>query len=189
MQGAGDNGFEQVALPHLPVVYRVALRLARDPHLAEDLVQETYLRAHKGFASFRMREFGIRPWLLRILQNVYLNVRTRERRAPKVADRSDLDLLQVRAGNDENFHGALKIDFEQVDDRVKAAVESLRPEYRDVLLLWATMELSYQEIADTLEIPIGTVMSRLYRARQHTVNSLRDYAAQQRVAPVPEAQA
>jgi RNA polymerase sigma-70 factor (ECF subfamily) len=182
MQGVGDKSFEDVALPHLPMVYRVAERLTRNPHAAEDLVQETYLRAYKAFAEFELREFGIIPWLLRILHNTHLNMQARERRIPRARDGQSLDPGQEPEAGNQAVVGTLEIDFEQVDDEVKAAIDALRPEYRAVVLLWATMELSYQEIAEILEVPIGTVMSRLHRARAQLMGALREYAGRQRIA-------
>ncbi len=179
MLDGGASDFEAVALPHLTVVYRVALRLARDPHLAEDLVQETYLRAHKAFSTFRMREFGIRPWLLRILHNAFLNQRERQQRGPRSTDHQSMELVDTRP-NRTASGGDGVIDFEQVDEEIKVAIDALRPEYRSVVLLWATMELSYQEIADALQIPIGTVMSRLHRGRLALMDALKDYAAKRR---------
>lgn len=181
MPGAGDKSFEKVALPHLEVLYRVAQRLARDAHVAEDLVQETYLKAHKAFGSFELREFGIRPWLLRILHNTYLNEIAKQRRVPRSVEQQNLDQLHERPSDMGDLSGTGRLDFEQIDEQVKAAVDRLRPEYRTVVLLWATMELSYQEIAETLEVPIGTVMSRLHRARRQLVESLQDYAADKRI--------
>lgn len=187
MQGVGDKSFEDVALPHLPMVYRVAERLTRNQHAAEDLVQETYLRAYKAFAGFELREFGIIPWLLRILYNTHLNMQAREKRIPRAKDGQGLEPGQEPKAEKEVMAGTLEIDFDQVDDEVKAAIDRLRPEYRSVVLLWATMELSYQEIAEVLEIPIGTVMSRLHRARAQLVEALREYAGRQRIAGAQKA--
>ncbi len=183
MQPDGDNSFESLALPHLDTVYRVALRLARDEHEAEDLVQETYLKACKAFGRFEMREFGIRPWLLRILHNTFLNRVSRNKRAPRAADQQSLD--QVHA---DEFEGGSVcdlpvLDYENLDSEVRTALDRLSPEFRLVLSLWATMDFSYQEIADILDVPIGTVMSRLHRARRQLVRELEDYARENRLGP------
>ncbi len=169
--------FEALAVPHLDTVYRVARRLTRNEHEAEDLVQETYLKAYKAFGRFEMREFGVRPWLLKILYNTYLNRQARQKKAPRSTDQQVLE--QVQAAGE--YVALPALDYENLDQEVRHAIDDLPAEYRTVLLLWATMELSYQEIADVLEIPIGTVMSRLHRARQQLARSLEDFAREQRI--------
>lgn len=177
MPGEARESFEALALPHLEAVYRVARRLARREHEAEDLVQETFLKAYRAFGDFEMREFGVKPWLFRILNNTFLNRQARERLAPRAVEHADLE----RAGDgDGRAYGPPRLDFEHVDGEVKRAIEDLPEEFRSVLLLWATMELSYQEIADALGIPLGTVMSRLHRARQHLSRALDGYARERR---------
>lgn len=175
MPKADDKSFEAMALPHLDVVYRVARRLARNPHDAEDLVQETYLKAHKAFERFEERSFGIRPWLLRILNNTFLNRIAREKKAPTATDQQTLDQSQPGDIGDVPPN----LDYEQLDEEVKRALDELSDEFRSVLVLWATNELSYQEIAEALDLPIGTVMSRLHRARQQLSRKLSDYAREQ----------
>lgn len=182
----GDKSFEALALPHLEAVYRLARRLGRNEQEAEDLVQEAYLKAYKAFGGFEMREFGIKPWLLKILHNTFLNRQAREIRAPRATDQQSLELYQA-ADNDGQI-GPPDLDYERLDDEVKHAVDGLAPEFRSVLLLWATMELSYKEIADALTVPIGTVMSRLHRARQQLAKALGEFAKKNRI-PVSEGQA
>lgn len=174
------KSFDEMALPHLDTVYRVAYRLARDEHFAEDLVQETYLKAYRAFEAFELREFGIRPWLLRILRNTFLNRASREQRAPKATEQSALEQAH---GDSElgNETAPPLLDFEQLDGEVKQAIERLSDEFREVILLWGTGELSYQDIAAVLEIPLGTVMSRLHRARKQLMNDLDEYAREQRL--------
>lgn len=174
------KSFEELAVPHLDAMYRVARRLTRSEHEAEDLVQETFLKAQRAFGTFRMRQFGIRPWLLRILHNTYFNRLARERRAPRPAEQQALEQVAGPPAQDS----PPQLDYENLDAEVKRAMDGLQPEYCSVLLLWATMELSYQEIADILQIPIGTVMSRLHRARQALLKSLRDYAREHLRNPV-----
>ena len=170
-----ERSFEALAMPHFETVYRVARRLCRDSHEAEDLTQETYLKAYGAFARFEIREFGIKPWLLKILHNTFLNRQARQKKAPKAVDQQTLE--QAHASDDPVRPPAL--DYENLDEEVKRAIDGLQPEFREVLLLWATMEVSYQEIADILDVPIGTVMSRLHRARQHLVRVLDSFAHEQ----------
>ncbi|MBU0639589.1 MAG: sigma-70 family RNA polymerase sigma factor [Planctomycetes bacterium] len=176
-----EKSFEELAVPHLETVYRVARRLARREHEAEDLVQETYLKAYKAFASFEMREYGIKPWLLKILHNTFLNRRARESRAPKATDQQTLEQMQEASSSDGDVNNPPELDYEHLDQEVKEAIDGLQPEFRSVLLLWATMELSYQEIADILSVPIGTVMSRLHRARRQLTRVLYEYARANRL--------
>ncbi|MEW6251625.1 MAG: sigma-70 family RNA polymerase sigma factor [Planctomycetota bacterium] len=176
MASADEKSFEALALPHLDTVYRVAYRLTRDEHEAEDLVQETYLKAFKGFADYEVREFGIRPWLLRILHNTFLNRIARQKRAPRATDQQVLEQVP-----DQTRAVPPKLDYEKLDAEVKAALDQLSPEFRAVVLLWASGEMSYQEIAEVLDVPIGTVMSRLHRARQQLAAALDEYAREQRI--------
>ena len=174
---ADENAFERLALPHLDTLYRVARRLTRNEHEAEDLVQETYLKAYAAFGRFEVREFGIRPWLLKILNNTFLNRATRDKKNPKATDQQTLD--QTPAA--DVYAAPPELDYEKLDGEVKQALEHLSPEFRAVIVLWATNELSYQEIAASLDVPIGTVMSRLHRARQQLVSTLRDFARENRI--------
>lgn len=181
MRVEGEQSFEELAIPHLETVYRVAVRLARDEHEAEDLVQETYLKAQKAFGRFELREFGIRPWLLRILHNTFLNRVAHEKHAPKATDQQTLERLRVEAQPDSSPLAPPELDYENLDAEVKHALERLGPEYRAALSLWATMDFSYREIAEILGVPIGTVMSRLHRARQQLLGELDDYAREHRL--------
>lgn len=174
-----EKSFESLALPHLEAVYRYARRLTGDEHETEDLVQETYLRAYKAFSRFELREFGVKPWLLKILHNTYLNRRVRDLKAPRATDQQTLD--EVHGETDAGAGEAPELDYENLDSEVKVALERLSPEFRAIILLWSTMELSYQEISDILGVPIGTVMSRLHRARQQLMKSLADYARDRRL--------
>src|SRR5262249_428804 len=150
------KSFEALALLHLAIVYRIARRLTRSDHEAEDLVQETFLKAHKAFGRFEMREFGIRPWLLRILHNTFLNRQAHQKRGPRPAELQALEQSESGLAV-EDLPGLPELDYERVDGEVKNAIDGLATEYRSVLLLWATMEMSYQEIAEALGVPIGTV--------------------------------
>jgi RNA polymerase sigma-70 factor, ECF subfamily len=171
--------FERLAIEQMDMLYRVARRLTRDSGRAEDLVQEAYLRAFKAQNTFRLQAFGIRPWLLRILYNLHLSKAQYEGRQPVPIDGEHLELASAdRHGRD------LPVDprsFESMDQNLVRAVESLASEYQAVLLLWAVEDFSYREIAEALDIPIGTVMSRLHRARHRLAELLRDYAVEERL--------
>lgn len=159
-------------------VYRMAIHLTRHPDEASDLLQETYLKAFKSEASFELREAGIRPWLFKILHNSFYTRIQRQRREPTIAD--DLEPLAVASELDSPppAWDLEHLDWEMVDDRLKHAIHDLPDHYREVLLLWAVEGLKYREVAEVLDVPLGTVMSRLYRARSLLSESLAELAAE-----------
>ena len=164
------HAFKRHLVAELDAVYRMAVHLTRDPDEAADLAQETYKRALDAADQFELRDHGIRPWLLKILQNCFYSQRKRARRGPvAVPDLQDQPHAAAddAAGDDAAALEIDGLDPEQLDDRLKHAIESLPDAYRVVLLLWAVEGLKYREIADALDVPIGTVMSRLSRARRH----------------------
>jgi RNA polymerase sigma-70 factor (ECF subfamily) len=167
--------FEVLAMEHLDMLYRIARRLTRDEASAEDLVQETYLRALRSYQSFDLKEFGIRPWLLRIMHNLQATRYQREKRQPIAIDDEHLQAAASAAGNHDAAQDGHNV-WEGMDEQLVAAVNSLPEEYQTAMLLWAIDELSYKEIAESLDVPIGTVMSRLHRARQRLSDQLRGYA-------------
>jgi RNA polymerase sigma-70 factor, ECF subfamily len=180
--------FNELALPHLDVVYRVALKLSGRASEADDLVQETFLRAYRSFRTFELRDYGAKPWLLKILHNVFFTRRGQQQRAPALLD--DVGVEDVAAAVELEPTGPLglgEMNWEGFDDELKHAVEKLAPEYRSVLTLWALGDLSYKEIADVLDIALGTVMSRLYRARKQLTETLKEYAVKRGIRPTTEA--
>jgi len=157
--------FVELATAEWRAVYRFALRLTRDPHRAEDLVQDVYTQALKPerIEAFEPRGGGVRAWLLRVAYRSFLSMVERTRR-------DGATFRELVEGDDtapETVSATLARDFdwETVDARIKDAVARLDQGSRDVLLLWAVERLQYHEIASVLEVPIGTVMSRLHRAR------------------------
>ena len=162
--------FESLALEHLDMLYRLARRMTRDPHRAEDLVQETYLRAFRSADEFELQSYGIRPWLIRILHNLHVSRGMRERRQPVAVDDEHLTTASVASEPPVAF------TWDGMDQQLKRAFDTLPEEYQAVMHLWAIEELSYKEIADALDVPLGTVMSRLHRARQRLSEQLRGYA-------------
>jgi RNA polymerase sigma-70 factor (ECF subfamily) len=165
--------FESLALEHLDMLYRVARRMTRDVHRAEDLVQETFVRAFRSADDFDLKSYGIRPWLLRILHNVHVSRGQRERRQPASVEDEQLDSAAIApdVGTTSPWEG--------MDQQLKRAFETLPEEYQTAMQLWAIEELSYKEIADALDVPLGTVMSRLHRARQRLSEQLKDYATRE----------
>jgi len=157
--------FRQLAVAELESVYRMAFYLARRADDASDLVQETYLRAFKAESRFELREQGVRPWLFKILHNVFYTKVGRQRREPTLAEDLQHEAVAKELDSPSPVWDLATMDWEQVDERIKHAIDQLPPHYRDVLLLWAVEGLKYREIAHVLDIALGTVMSRLYRAR------------------------
>ena len=154
-------GFEQLAMPLFDRLFNFARWLTRNPDEAEDLVQETYVKALKGFASFELGT-NFKAWIFRILRNTFLNSRTGLKAA----------MVPLEAeGEDPNLPVEMQTPETILIDRtsheiMQAAIEELPVAYREVLLLCEVEEMSYAEIAATLGIPAGTVMSRLSRARR-----------------------
>lgn len=169
-------GFERVAMPHLDAVYRMARRLTGSDAEADDLVQETFLKAFRAFDTFQLRQYGAKPWLLKILHNTFYSRVGREGRQPGTVDEVDLnEFAEAEHASTQELKIA-DLDWDAFDQELKGAVNSLGPEYREVLLLWALEGLSYKEIAEVCECAIGTVMSRLFRARQQVSERLVGYA-------------
>lgn len=170
--------FASEAMQYAPQLYSAAMRMTHNSADAEDLVQETYLRAYRGFSSFE-EGTNLRAWLFRILTNTFINTYRAKQRRPVETDLADVEDLYMykrlpvlaasRSAEDQLF------DF-FTDDEVKAALEALPENFRLPVLLADVEDFSYKEIAEILDIPIGTVMSRLHRGRKAMQKRLFDYA-------------
>jgi RNA polymerase sigma-70 factor (ECF subfamily) len=174
----GTEEFDRLALEHIDMLYRLARRWTGDPVRAEDLVQETYLRALRARQDFNLEQYGIRPWLVRIMHNVFVTRSQREQRQPAAVDETH---LADHAGAKALPLTVDPASFEGMDERLVRAIHELPQEYQVVLLLWAVDDFSYKEIADALEVPLGTVMSRLHRARAKLAERLSDFARNERI--------
>ncbi len=176
-----EDEFQRVALPHLHALYNLAVSLTHNLADAEDLVQETYLRAYRFFDSYTP-DTRIKAWLLRILRNTFIN-RYRARKVRPV----EVDLESIETGYEQTVDAEFLHEHEPrspddivmahvVDQEVQEALAALPEEYRTVVILALVEDLSYKEIAAALSIPLGTVMSRLHRGRRLLQTSLVDYA-------------
>jgi RNA polymerase sigma-70 factor (ECF subfamily) len=176
MEASAPNApptFERLMLPHLDAAYNLARWLLRDPHDAEDAVQDAFLRAHRAFDRFRGDDG--RPWLLAIVRNVCYSQMRKNRREP------------APTPYDEEAHGsthdpaeANAVAWREVKSEVlRQGLDRLPAEFREVIVLHELESLSYREIAAIAEIPLGTVMSRLARARHKLQTELRALAAQE----------
>jgi RNA polymerase sigma-70 factor (ECF subfamily) len=156
------GSFEELAMPLFAKLYNFAHWLTQDRAEAEDLVQETYLKALKGFASFRQGT-NFRAWMYKILRNTFLTSRTGLKASATVSldDEEDAVTEPATAETPESVLLAT-LDRQAIEN----ALEELPVRFREIILLCDVEEMSYQEIADTLAIPVGTVMSRLSRARR-----------------------
>jgi RNA polymerase sigma-70 factor, ECF subfamily len=163
------ESFEQLAMPHFDRLYNFACWLTQDRHEAEDLVQETYVKALKGFPSFQPGT-NFRAWIYRILRNTFLTSRTGLKATSTVPLDFEVDEEVLPATSETPESMLLRQSDGEI---VRQALEQLPVVYREVLLLCEVEEMSYQEISATLSIPIGTVMSRLSRARRSLGEDLR----------------
>ena len=178
---ADQSDFAQQAMQHAPQLYSAALRMTRSKSDAEDLVQETYLRAYRSFATFT-EGTNLRAWLFRILTNTFINsYRAKQRRVQEtdLGDVEDLYLYRRVSGLDVASRSAEDTLFDLfTDDEVKGALEALPDSFRVPVLLADVEDFSYKEIAEMLDIPIGTVMSRLHRGRKAMHKALLEYATE-----------
>src|SRR3989454_3231605 len=180
--------FERDVLPLLPSLYGAALRLTRNPADAEDLVQETYLRAYRGFAGFR-EGTNLKAWLYRILTNTFINTYRAKKRRPDQVDLDDVEDFYIfrRLGGLEAADAERTAETEALaampDDEVKQALESIPEQFRMAVILADIEGFSYKEIAEILDVPIGTVMSRIHRGRRQLQKRLWDYAEEHNLRP------
>lgn len=173
------HDFERQALPFLDSLYNTAYRLARNAEDAEDLVQETYLKAYRGFDQFTPGT-NLKAWMFKILKNAFINEYRRRQAVPAQSDFAEIEenleshlrpdaAGQIKDPEQEALEGSL-------DEDVQRALDELPPDYRIAVVLADLEGFSYKEIADILEIPVGTVMSRLYRGRKLLEEVLLRYA-------------
>ena len=187
-----DRGrFTELAMPHMQALYTAALRMTRNPADAEDLVQETFLKAYRAFDRYEDGT-NLRAWLYKILTNTFINSYRAAKRRPEKADVEDVEDLYLyrRLGELRGEQGRSAEDevFERfTDDEVKAAIESLPEAFRIAVLLADVEGFSYKEIADITEVPIGTVMSRIHRGRKALQKALLDFAVERGLVGSTEA--
>ncbi|MBI1966982.1 MAG: sigma-70 family RNA polymerase sigma factor [Gemmatimonadetes bacterium] len=177
--GSGDGkraSFEREALVHLDALYRVALRLTGNGSDADDLVQETMLKAYRSWDQYQLGT-NAKGWLLTILRNSFINEYRRRARHPETVDVDTIEPFAVLSEEQEaDPHGRF---FDQiVDEEVQRAIDGLPEAFREALVLSDVEGLSYQDIAGILEVPVGTVKSRLFRARQMLKAKLYQYAVE-----------
>jgi len=171
------KAFEEEAVPHLSALYNFAVRLAKDREDAADLVQETMLKAFRFFNSFE-KGTNCKAWLFRIMKNSYIN---RYRKTSKAPDTVEYDAVEefydtIKASTVETSTLEDELFNQALDDQVSDAIQNLPDDFRTVIILCDIEGFTYEEIAEFIDCPIGTVRSRLHRARKILAASLSDYA-------------
>ncbi len=165
--------FEQLTLPHIDALYNTALRLTHKESEAEDLLQETFLKAFRFFHRFE-RGTHIKAWLFKIMTNTFINQYRKQQRTREVVEDWDWEHIMQ---SDESITENEKLILDRfVSDQVMDSLEQVPVDFRTVLLLADLQDFSYKEIAEMVGCPIGTVMSRLYRGRRIMRKLLREYA-------------
>ena len=183
--------FHELALAEVDAIHRLAFHLCRSQHEAEDLVQETYLRALRSADAFIPGTYGIRPWLFKILHNVLHSRRSKDRRGREALRRRSLQLMEASSdGAGSPTLAELSpttpptasvetVNWDNMDERLYQAIHDLPIAHRTVFLLSAVEDLKYREIAQITGVPVGTVMSRLSRARSALAAQLKTLASEQ----------
>ena len=183
---AEQHLFAEKATPYMDQLYSHALRLTKNPADAEDLVQETYLKGYKAFNSFKDGT-NLRAWLFRILTNSFINAYRKKQRSFDEQEVEDIEAINTLSSADYSSNTHLGISAEDAlferltDDEIQTAIDSLPGTYKDVVLLADVQGFSYKEIAEILDVPDGTVMSRLHRARAKLKDLLFDYMTSRRL--------
>lgn len=179
MKPSTRSAFEASALPHLDAMYAVSVRLTRSRTDADDLVQESLLRAYRSFHTF-VEGTNCKAWLLRIVTNTFLTNYAKQKRARALAEQAGADF----GGTSESADPRESLERQRLAPRIQAALASLPPEFRAAVVLSDMEGLSYKEIADALDCPVGTVMSRLYRGRKLLAARLTGQQADQDVIDI-----
>ncbi|MGB3413297.1 MAG: sigma-70 family RNA polymerase sigma factor [Microbacteriaceae bacterium] len=176
---SADTSFEAQAMPYLDQLYRTALGYVKNPSDAEDLVQETFLKAHRAYASFEQGT-NIRAWLHRILFNSFVNLYRKKQRQPYQNSLDEVEDWQMGGAESMTSTASKSAEAEAIDNLpdtdVKTALQNLPEDFRFAVYLVDVEGFSYQETAEIMKTPQGTVMSRLHRGRKMLRESLKDYA-------------
>ena len=185
---ADQADFERDAMQFAPQLYSAALRMTRNPADAEDVVQETFLKAYRAYDSFQAGT-NLKAWLYRILTNTYINRYRKKQRRPNEVELGEVEDLYLykRVGSAETGSASRSAEMEVleslVEEDVRAAIDSLPEHFRMPVLLADVEGFAYKEIAEMLDVPIGTVMSRLHRGRKSLQKALWEFASERGMVP------
>ncbi len=173
--------FERDAIPHMDALYNFALKMTGDSDDADDLVQETFMRAFRFWDKFE-KETNCKAWLFRIMKNTYINVYRKKSKSPVKIDYEEVENFyeNIKASNTDDAHLEKDIYDNLLDDELSHAISSLPEDFRTVIILCDIEGFTYEEIADFVDAPVGTVRSRLHRARKMLFTKLYDYAVDKR---------
>ncbi len=169
--------FEKEALPHINSLYNYAYRITGDSDDADDLVQETYLKAFRFFDKFE-RGTNCKAWLFRILKNSFINDYRKNTKGPSKVDYDDIQNFyeNIKASEVKTQHFEEDVFAKHFDDELTTALSSLPEDFKTVIILSDVEGFTYEEIADFIDSPVGTVRSRLHRARKMLYTKLHSYA-------------
>ncbi len=169
--------FEKEAIPHMDAIYNYALRMTGDEDDADDLVQETFMKAFRFFDKFE-KGTNCKAWLFRIMKNSFINDYRKNTKEPNKVDYDDVQNFyeNIKSDEVETKHYELDAFSDLLDDDISEAIEKLPEDFRTVIILNDIEGFTYEEIADFVDIPVGTVRSRLHRARKMLYVQLFDYA-------------
>jgi len=171
--------FEDISMPYIDSLYNTAYRMARNAEDAEDLVQETYLKAYRYYDKFE-EGTNFKAWIFKILKNSFINLYRKKQRVPPQSEFGEIE-ESFESSVLDGFGDRIKSPEDELmanvlDEDVQKSLEKLPDDYRMAVVLADLEGFSYKEIAEILEIPLGTVMSRLYRGRKQMEKSLLEYA-------------
>lgn len=172
-----QSDFNEEILPHLDALYNFGLRLTADPNDAEDLVQDTIVKAYRFFSSYE-KGTNAKAWLFRILKNSYINNYRRKSKKPQEVDYDEVATFYETVRDERTDTSDLedKMFRELIDDDLSRALDSIPEDFRTVVLLCDVEDFTYEEIANMLDVPIGTIRSRLHRGRNLLKAELMEYA-------------
>lgn len=179
-----QEDFEEEIIPHLDAMYNFALRLTSDPNDAEDLVQDTIVKAFRFFSSYE-KGTNAKAWLFRILKNSYINNYRKKSKQPNQVDYDEVSSFYetIRADRTDTSDLEDRMFRELIDDDISNALEELPEDFRTVVLLCDVEGFTYEEIANMLDVPIGTIRSRLHRGRNLLKAQLMEYAKKRGYKP------
>ena len=179
-----QEDFQEEIIPHLDAMYNFALRLTSDPNDAEDLVQDTIVKAFRFFSSYE-KGTNAKAWLFRILKNSYINNYRKKSKQPAQVDYDEVSSFYetIRADRTDTSDLEDRMFRDLIDDDIAGALEQLPEDFRTVVLLCDVEGFTYEEIANMLDVPIGTIRSRLHRGRNLLKTQLLEYAQKRGYQP------